>query len=163
MQEIEREIYQAAMERLPRRFTPAQAQRLASLMLAQAKLETGNFTSNVFKTNKNAYGYKYYKGSIWQAGPGVMSPEGNTYANFRTVGDSAKEVADWLGRRAKNFNSVTTPEAYAQALKAAGYYGTTWQKYAAMLRRFMQDIPAAPAAGTALALVAALGAALFFF
>lgn len=110
-------IYKAAIERLLRKFTEAQSKLLAGFMVAQSKHETANYTSNVFKNNNNAFGYKYYKGSLYQLSAGTGSPEGNAYAKYRNVQDSAREVADWIGRGQTAFSAVKTIADFATALK----------------------------------------------
>lgn len=110
-------IYKAAIERLLRKFTEAQSKLLAGFMVAQSKHETANYTSPVFKHNNNAFGYKYYKGSLYQIGRGTGSPEGNAYAKYKNVQDSAREVADWIGRGQTAFASVNTITDFATALK----------------------------------------------
>lgn len=113
---------------------------LASLMVAQAKHETANFRSSVFRTNKNAFGYKYVKGAKWQVGSGKVSPEGNSYAQYESVYNSARDVAGWIKRRWKDFQNVKTPSEYASALKKNGYYGDTVTNYLKGLNAFFKSI-----------------------
>lgn len=125
-------IYNAAFERLQRKFTPAQSKLLATMMVAQSKVESNVYTSNVYIQNKNAFGYKYYAGSIYQVAKGTNAPasEGDSYGAYASVEDSAREVADWLCRRADYFKNVVTVADYATALKANQYYGETAAAYA---------------------------------
>lgn len=133
----EKRIYAAALERLERKFPQGQARLLASLMVAQSKYETANYTSNVFKKNNNAFGYKYYKGSLYQNGFGLVAPskdaqgnpDGGSYAKYSDVADSAREVADWIGRRKESFINVSNPLTFAAALKNNDYFGQTAYQY----------------------------------
>lgn len=133
-------LYNSALSRLTRKFNLSQSKLLASLMVAQAKHETGNFTSSVFKNNNNAFGYKYYKGSLYQIGKGKTSPELDSYGNFNTPEDSAKEVADWLGRRKADFEKISTPAEYGHLLKKYKYYGADENLYITALKNFFTPI-----------------------
>ncbi|UAY54789.1 glucosaminidase domain-containing protein [Arachidicoccus terrestris] len=130
---IEKTIYDAALPRLKRHFSDSQSKRLASFMVAQSRYESANYTSHVFKANNNAFGYKYYGASDYQLGQGIISNEGNPYADYSTIDNSAEEVADWLGRRQSDFENVNTLLGYAEALKKNDYYGETAVQYAAGL------------------------------
>lgn len=114
---------------------------LSWLLVAQAKHETGNFTSNFFKRYNNAFGYSYYPASPYQIGAGTVADNGLKIAAYSNLQDSVKELIDWLYRRLRegklpNLQAITTPEQYAAALKGAGYYGDTLQNYTAGLKRF---------------------------
>jgi hypothetical protein len=123
-------IYDSAAERLARKFTKKQIAVLAELMVEQSKYETANYTSNVLRNNQNAFGYKYFKGSLYQKGAGTISPEMNQYGKYDDVADSSREVADWLVRRYADFATVITEEQYAAALKKNQYFGQSAYLYA---------------------------------
>lgn len=137
---------------------------LAVLLVAQARHETGNYTSNVFKSCSNAYGYKYV-GQATAEGACTMSPEGNNYARYRSVEQSVTEVTLWIKRRQRegkfpaNLGEITTPEQYAQLLKNCGYYGSTWQVYANGMLAALQKIGdlVTSAKGVGLLIIIALG------
>lgn len=115
---------------------------LAALMVAQAKHETGNFTSGPFLRDRNAFGYTYVAGAKWQIGPGTIADNGEPVARYASIEDSTAEIVDWIYRRIKegkfpvNLNDITTPERYAQLLKDAGYYEDTEANYLEGLRRW---------------------------
>jgi flagellum-specific peptidoglycan hydrolase FlgJ len=119
---------------------------LSSLLVAQAAHETGNFQSNFFKNYNNAFGYSYVPGGVYQSGAGTLADNGQPIAAYKTIEDSTKEVVDWIYRRVKegkfpaDLYTITTPEQYAQLLKAANYYGDTLQNYAAGLKRFFTAV-----------------------
>jgi hypothetical protein len=116
---------------------------LANLLIAQAKHETGNFKSNAFIKFNNAFGYKRYAGSKWQIGSGNISTEGNAYAAYDQLSDSVNEVLDWLKRRQNEgklvISQLTTPEAYALALKNSGYFGASVNEYIQGLKFFLTN------------------------
>jgi hypothetical protein len=115
---------------------------LADLMVAQSKHETGDYTSHFFLNDNNAFGYSYYAQSDWQIGPGGVADNGEPIARYATIEDSAGEMVDWIFRRVHagvfpaNLNEITTPEHYAELLKAAGYYGDTVENYIEGLKRW---------------------------
>lgn len=108
---------------------------LATLIAAQAAHESGGFSSHLFRIDNNTFGYKY-TGSIWQDGPGLLSPEGDHYAHYSTIVNSTHELTAWIHRRLKEerfppLDQITTPAEYAAALKKDGYYGDTLANYTA--------------------------------
>jgi len=112
------------------------------LLVAQAKFETANFTSNVFKTNNNLYGYKRVAGAKYQIGLGLISPEGNNYADYATLEDSVKEVCAWIRRRQNEGKfpaDLTTlnADSYAALLKPTWKFGITAESYANGLKRYL--------------------------
>lgn len=111
---------------------------LAEFMVAQAKHESNLYQSNVFKTCNNAFGYKYVGQSLAQACTG--SPEGDNYAKYKSVEDSAKEVARWIKRRWSQFEHVKTPEEYAVVLERNGYFGDNLSVYQKALNKFWHPI-----------------------
>ena len=101
---------------------------VAKNIVAQARHESGDYTSNVFNHTNNAFGYTYFPLSNWQTGDGY---EG--FAVYSNIQHSAGEVADWLKRREKDgkfsIASLTTPEAYATALHSNGYFTDAVENY----------------------------------
>lgn len=133
----------------------------SNLVVSQARHETADFTSNVFRTCKNAFGYKY-AGQVLSDGSCLSAPEGGQYARYGSIQDSAAEIVGWIRRRQKDgsfpadLSGITTPLQYAQALKNAGYYGDPVSVYAAGLSRFAVNYGAANGAGGGLLIAAAV-------
>jgi uncharacterized FlgJ-related protein len=117
--------------------------QLARLILAQAKHETDDFTSNAFIKNNNCFGYKYVPGGKWQTGAGITSTEKDPYAKYKTIEDSVHELTDWIKRRqfGKKFpadlNEIKKPVDYATLLKNCGYFGDTLHNYIQGLQYFL--------------------------
>lgn len=107
---------------------------LSTLIVAQARHETGNYTSNAFNSCKNCFGYKYV-GQPLAVGPCITSSEGDKYAKYASIENSVKELCDWIKRRQaggvfpQDLRSITTPDQYAQLLKNAAYYGASVSEY----------------------------------
>lgn len=103
--------------------------------IAQCRLESDNYTSNVFKTDNNLNGYKYVDAE-YQDGQGLLSPEGDYYAHYDSVENSVHELSAWWGRRASagfDLTTLATIDAYAQALKNFGWYQSAEPAYAARM------------------------------
>ncbi len=124
-------IYAAAIEE---GLTPL----LATFMVSQAKHESDVYQSDVFKRCNNSFGYKYVGQELAVACSG--SPEGDHYAKYKSVEDSAKEVARWIKRRMDQFKDVKTPEQYAVVLEKNGYFGDNLSTYQKALRKFYDPI-----------------------
>jgi hypothetical protein len=141
----------------PTAFYPGLPPVLASLIEAQAKHETGNFSSPIFTQQNNAFGYSYYPGSNYQLpDPGRVADNGFTTARYQNVADSTREIVDWLGRRVATgkipaLSSITTAADYATILKANGYYGDSIENYTGGLLRYL-TAPVAVGAGLLLSL-----------
>ena len=69
---------------------------IASFATSLAAFETAGFTSKVFKTNNNAFGYKY-------VGQSIATGENLGYAQYASVKDSVTEFAAyWVRRRLRH-------------------------------------------------------------
>jgi len=123
-------------------FSPAQLSLLADCALAQASFESADFSSSVYAADNNAIGYKYYAGSKWQSGAGLQSPEGDNYASYASIVDCANELADWIHRRAVDFQDVNSVEGYADTMVQDGYAGATPQAYESGLLSYYSPSPA---------------------
>jgi len=118
---------------------------LAKIVTAQSQFESGNYTSNVFKTDNNAFGYKYVGQKIATRGLPSPASEGDNYAHYNNVADSAKEIANWLKRRLKEkklpaFDQITSPSQYSKLIKQAGYYGANENTYTKGLNRYFEAL-----------------------
>ncbi|MCC6288105.1 MAG: glucosaminidase domain-containing protein [Chitinophagaceae bacterium] len=118
---------------------------VALLIVSQARHESANFSSNVFKQNNNAFGYKYVGQSGASQGTAAPSSEGGYYAKYDSLEDSALEVVNWWKRRIRqgvinDWSDIATPDSYALALKKAGYYGDSLANYTAALKTWLKGL-----------------------
>lgn len=120
----------------------------AKLVVAQARLESADYSSGVFKKNNNLFGMKYAGQPL--ASKGSAAPASERACNLQCNGDfysyyssPAKSVEDLLTRNYKitrggvSFNDLataSTPEDFASKLKARKYYGVTAEHYARGLK-----------------------------
>lgn len=119
---------------------------LASLLVDQAQHETGNFSSNAFIQDNNAFGYSWVPGGRWQIGMSdFLSDNGQPVAEYATVADSVSELVDWIYRRRAegkfpaDLSAIDDPVEYAQLLKDSNYYGDTVTNYAKGLAYYFKQ------------------------
>jgi hypothetical protein len=98
---------------------------ISKIITAQSGHETAGWTSNVYLSDNNAFGYGY-------------DGAGNYYA-YESVEDSVSDLVGWLTRHVPNFQDITDPDIYAASLKSKGYYGDTQTNYAAGIERWFND------------------------
>jgi hypothetical protein len=111
---------------------PSYAIRFA---IDQCRLESDNYTSNVFISCNNLNGYKA-DGEDIQNGPCLQSPEGDYYASYTSVENSAHQLSLWWGRRAASgfdLTTLTSVTAYANALAQFGWYTSSPTAYIARM------------------------------
>jgi hypothetical protein len=116
--------------------------KAAKLVVAQARLESADYTSSVFRNNLNTSGMKYIGQPL--ATRGTLAPlserskackdtgacrDSDYYAKFNSVEDSAKDKIERNYKIAINgiapeyLKSAVTPESFAEILKKRSYYG----------------------------------------
>lgn len=121
----------------------------ARLMVAWASHETAYngipFNSPVFRTCRNAYGYKWV-GQSTADGSCSQSPELDYYAKYNSLEASVREVVLWVKRRQRegvfpaDLRTITTPYQLAVLLQNAGYYKDTLNNYYSGLNRWWQQV-----------------------
>jgi hypothetical protein len=132
---LDQEIYNVAIKE---GFSPTSAK----LIVAQARLESANYGSNVFNNNNNMYGMKYVGQPL--ATRGTLAPlnerssscqNGGTcsdrdyYAKYKTPSDSAKDVIQRLYKKTRKgigfdeLKNVKDAYEFATKLKTRDYFG----------------------------------------
>ena len=135
-QELDQQIYLIA---LSNGFSDVSAR----FVVAQARLESANYSSNVFQKNNNSFGMKFINQPL--ATKGTIAPfnerskncrlnnvcvNSDFYAKFNSPLDSAKDVTGRLynitmrGITPDQLKNAKTPLEYATLLKKRGYYGS---------------------------------------
>lgn len=140
---------------------------VAKNLVAQARYESNDYKSDVFKQNNNLFGYKFVGQP--NATAGTLAPRREWtnpsrpqyYAKYANVGDSANEVINWLYRRENEgkfkVSDLTTAEKYADALKKGNYYGQSSYEYAMGLLAKYKNIVLTAASGLGLFIIVATG------
>lgn len=132
-------IYETALKE---GFSPA----TAKLVVAQARFESNDYNSNVFKKNNNLYGMKWAGQPLATKGTPAPSKEGDFYAKYNSPADSTKDLVGRLYKITRNgvsfddLKNVKTPEEWASLQKKRGYYGDKESTYAAGLKSKLNKI-----------------------
>lgn len=100
---------------------------LLPYVVAQAKLESANFTSKVYKADNNMFGMKF----VGREGTtrGLQAPEfdnGNPtyYAHYVNDAASLRDLLVWFELKKFPVQVAGTKE-YSEELRKRGYFGTT--------------------------------------
>lgn len=146
MQQYDQTIYDTAIRA---GFTPT----AAKLIVAQARFESSDYTSNVFKANNNTSGMKFIGQPL--ATRGTLAPmsersascrsggecrNSDHYAKFKSVADSASDKIERLysktmgGVTPDQLKNAKSPEEFANLLKRRNYYGANETMYGLGLR-----------------------------
>lgn len=155
-QQIDQEIYIMATQN-------GFVHEAALLIVAQARLESTDYSSNVFKNNYNAYGMKYIGQQLATRGTKAPASElsasckaGGTcvnndfYAKYTTPTDSARDVITRLyektraGVTPEALKKVKTAQQFADLLKKRSYFGVTAAQYASGLMSKLKKINVVP-------------------
>jgi flagellum-specific peptidoglycan hydrolase FlgJ len=145
----DQEIYNIAIQE---GFTPI----TAKLIVAQARLESGHYGSDVFKANNNMYGMKFVGQPL--ATRGTLAPpsersnscnqsnvckDSDHYAKYKSPTDSAKDTIQRLykiTRKGVTFEQLRDSkdaDEFAKLLKIRGYYGAIESEYARVLKSIL--------------------------
>lgn len=112
---------------------------ISKIITAQSGHETGGWTSNVWLSNNNGFGYGY---------------QGNgQYYSYPSIQDSVDDVVGWLDRHMPGYENITDKDQYAQGLKNAGYYTDSESNYSAGISRWLNNNLQLAAGGSVAVLV----------
>jgi len=124
---LDQQIYDTAIKN---GFNPT----TAKLIVAQARFESADYTSNVFKQNNNTSGIKFVGQP--NAVQGTLSPEGNYYAKFNTIQDALNDKIGRIynltmkGVTPQQLKDSTDANDFSEKLKQRGYFGSSASEYA---------------------------------
>jgi LPXTG-motif cell wall-anchored protein len=138
---IDQQIYNTAIEQ---GFRPA----AAKLIAAQARFESADYSSNVFKKNNNTSGIKFIgqpnaiRGTLAPANERTCNGgcNGDYYAKFNTIQDSINDKIVRLynikmrGVTPEQLKNAKDATEFANLLKQRGYYGSSATDYASGLK-----------------------------
>ena len=109
-------------------------ENLASLIVGQAKHESGNYKHKFAVEFNSLFGYSYNPKSKYQVPGGTNADNGVPIARYLTKEDSVHEITSWIKRRQKegrfpkDLSTIKTPLEYATLLQNCGYF-QGWKKY----------------------------------
>ena len=101
---------------------------LYPLILAQSKVETANFTSNVYRANNNLFGMNVPSKRPFLGERGTPTPEGGTYARYKNDVTSVRDYVEWL-KYTKFPTYSMTPETFVNQMKQRGYFTASEETY----------------------------------
>lgn len=144
---LDQTIYQMAIEE---GFKPI----AAKLFVAQARLESSDYSSNVFKNNNNMYGMKFVGQPLADRGTPAPPSERSCnltcdrdyYARYDNPVDSARDTIQRLykiprsGVTFDQLANVNSSKEFAELLKKRGYYGATASHYTNLLNSKLMRI-----------------------
>lgn len=105
----------------------------AELILAQARLESGHFTSNVFNQANNPFGMRPARVRI-----SVACGQYNGYASYAHVRDAAIDFVHWLEYACLPAH-ILTAEEYVAFLYKKKYFEDCPKRYLSRLRQIAQE------------------------
>lgn len=109
---------------------------LLPYMIAQAKHETGNFTSNVYRTHNNLFGMKHPTIRKAVGEQGNAAPDGGHYQRYASDTDSVRDLLLWFDAR-KFPTSVSSPDEYVNQLHQRAYFGDAIANYLKGVKHFL--------------------------
>jgi hypothetical protein len=107
-------------------FRGSKYEYLIPLLIAQAKHETGNFQSNLFRNHNNMFGMKIPR-SRTSFRNGQVTLNGETFSTFASLEQSAKDQLAYL--EAVNFPRVNDSFEFVAALQNRGYFTDNFGNY----------------------------------
>jgi hypothetical protein len=100
------------------------------LWKAVSKHETGNFTSPIFRENKNLFGMK-----LPRVRPTKATGENRGHATFNSLQDSVADQILFLNYN--GYRQVNTPEELVTWMKNKGYFTDSYANYLNGVKRFL--------------------------
>lgn len=123
-------------------FSDQQAAVLTAMGLAQAQGESTDFTSHLCQAYNNCIGYTATSSSKWQTGRASDQPEEpgiNAYGVYPSIAACARELGDYIHRRASAMREVNNISDYAQVLKNSNYYTAPLSQYISMMGAYYES------------------------
>lgn len=106
--------------------------KYAAWIEAQAKHESANYTSDVFKRSNNPFGMKNAK-KRKQLGKEV---EGDPYRHYANIGEAIRDYILYL-KEFKVPTNIGSYESYVRMLKQNGYFSDSIVNYLTGIERFL--------------------------
>jgi len=112
---------------------------MAKIIVAQARHESGNFKSKLFKEHRNAFGLLHSRRrKTTSRGPLGRAEGRNGYASYNTVQESTQDALFMLMNRGDiKFNSI---DDYSIWLKSIHYYEADEKLYRNALKKHLKNV-----------------------
>ncbi len=109
---------------------------LLPFIVAQSKLETKNYTSNVYNQNNNLFGMKVPSQRPFLGSVGSKASDGGNYASYSNDVNSVRDYIEWL--RYTSFPTrVDGAEHFVRAMKTRGYFTANEVEYLKALKSWL--------------------------
>lgn len=107
------------------------------LIIAHAKVESGNFTNNLVKNHNNLFGMKHpYQRPTLSVGPRARAEGRKGYAEFKNEVDSIVDYLLWLEYH-KEIRVYKTTDQYVTMLKKHAFFGSSRAGYYNAMKSFL--------------------------
>lgn len=123
-------------KKITRRLRRSKYEGLTPYLVAQAKHESANFTSPLFKSQKNVWGMKSGSSPNQPGEPGREAPDGGNYRKYNSITEATDGIIFWLDR--KNFPvSVPSVTSFVNELKDRHFFTDSKENYINGMQRFL--------------------------
>lgn len=95
---------------------------------AQAKHETGNFSSSVYKSLNNMFGMKHPSSRPYVGVKGTAASDGGFYQKYSSDFESLHDLFLWMDYT-KFPTTVTNSDHFVEELKKRSYFGASIDEY----------------------------------
>lgn len=127
------ELYSVAVDSLQKH---GYDDRLAKMIVAQAKHETGNFKSAVFKRDNNLFGMNHpVKRETVSRGKDSVG-----YAVYDSWQDSVEDLVLWFNAKEMPKEGFEDVRGYVAYIKSKGYFTDSFTNYYAGVQRFFNTL-----------------------
>jgi uncharacterized FlgJ-related protein len=107
------------------------------LLVAQAKLESGNYTNKLFLKHNNLYGMMHPKRRKTTSFGSRARAEGRAgYAQYKTIEDSVKDMLLYMQYKEHPLR-YKSAYSYVHTIKSKGFFTAPEAEYLAGLKRYM--------------------------
>lgn len=110
---------------------------LLPYIIAQARHESANFSSAVYRANNNPFGMKVPSRRPFLGTQGTKAGDGGFYARYENDTEAFRDLLKWM-RFTRMPTTVNNAREFAEALKARKYYTDTVDNYTKAIERWMK-------------------------
>lgn len=107
------------------------------LLVAQARVESGNYTNNLYKRHCNLWSMRHpKKRNTTSCGPYARAEKRNGYASFNSVESSTEDIVLYFANKRQPMRFTSTA-GYVRWLKKKRFFEDTEARYLNMMRKQM--------------------------
>jgi hypothetical protein len=106
------------------------------IIIAQAKLESGNFSSPLYRKSNNAFAIHKWKDSKYALETRIRAEGCACFASYRNVREATLDYLDY--RKYKSVPREESPQRYVAYIKSKNYFTAPESEYLSILRLIIQ-------------------------